>query len=411
MRILIIGQYFWPENFRINDLVKSLIEKGIQVDVLTGKPNYPEGLIHSGYSFWGCQICQWGGASVYRVPLIPRGKKGAFRLAINYLSFVFFGILFGPWLLRSRRYDAIFVYALSPIFQAIPALLIGRLKKSPVIIWVQDLWPESLKATGYIKNPFLLKKIAWIVRLIYKRADLILVQSRAFIPYINTLEPNKSTIYYPNSVDNLFLMTAPSGTPTEIPQLDQVFSIVFAGNIGTAQAVNVIVEAANLLRDNSAICFVVIGQGSRREWMQQQVEILGLKNLHLPGRFAMEAMPGIMQKAGALLVSLTDEPIFAATVPNKVQAYMASGRPIIASLNGEGARLVTEAGAGLTCAAGDAKALAAAALKLFHMTTAERAILGANGRRYFEREFDHNMLTNQLISHFKRASHFYRENL
>ena len=109
MRILIIGQYFWPENFRINDLVKSLIEKGIQVDVLTGKPNYPEGLIHSGYSFWGCQICQWGGASVYSVPLIPRGKKGAFRLAINYISLDFFGISFGPWLFWLRRYDATFV--------------------------------------------------------------------------------------------------------------------------------------------------------------------------------------------------------------------------------------------------------------------------------------------------------------
>lgn len=409
MRILIVSQYFWPEGFRINDLVKTLIEKGIEVDVLTGKPNYPEGRLYSGYRTWGWQTEEWCGATVFRVPLIPRGAKSAIRLALNYLSFIFFGLLSAPWLLRGKRYDAIFVYGVSPIFQAIPAIFLRWLKRSPVIIWVQDLWPESLEATGYVRNPRVLAQVARLVKLIYRCADLLLVQSRAFLPIVAAMAPGKQILYYPNSVDQGFSSPSLADLP-DIPALDQGFPIVFAGNIGMGQAVEVIVEAAFLLKNYPDIRFVIIGQGSRRDWMLEQVALLGLTNLHLPGRYPVDTMPGLMRKAGALLVSLSDETIFAATVPNKVQAYMASGRPILASLNGEGARLVAEADAGLATPAGDAKALAAAVLQLFNMTAAERERLGGNGQRYFKANFDHDMLTDQLIAHVRSASVSYKEN-
>ncbi|MEI6300022.1 MAG: glycosyltransferase family 4 protein [Betaproteobacteria bacterium] len=403
MRVLIVSQYFWPEGFRINDLVKTLAEKGVEIDVLTGKPNYPEGSIYPGYRALGCQIEHWSGATLYRVPLMPRGGKSEARLTLNYLSFVISALFFGPWLLRRQRYDAIFVYGLSPILQAIPALFLGWLKRSPVIIWVQDLWPESLEATGYVRNRHLLAQVAKVVSFIYRHTDLLLVQSRAFIPFVAALAPGKSILYYPNSVDVSFSLSEIVALP-EIPGLDQGFSIVFAGNIGAGQAVEVIVEAAALLQGYEAIRFVVVGQGSRWEWMREQVALRGLTNVYLPGRYPVAAMPGLMQKAGALLVSLADQPIFAATVPNKVQAYMASGRPILASLNGEGARLVVEADAGLATPAGNAKALAEAVLKLFQMTPAERERLGANGRRYFKAHFDHDMLTDQLIGHFRAVT-------
>lgn len=408
MKLLVVSQYFWPESFRINDLVKTLTEKGVEVDVLTGKPNYPEGRIYPGYRALGCQKEQWCGANLYRIPLVPRGAKSTPRLVMNYFSFMVSGLLFGPWLLRKRRYDAIFVYGVSPILQAIPALFLSWFKRSPVIIWVQDLWPESLAATGYVRNQWVLALVARIVRFIYRRADLLLVQSRAFVPFVASLAPGKAILYYPNSVDQAFCVPSAVALPV-IPALDQGFPVVFAGNIGVGQAVEVIVEAASLLKDYTDIRFVVIGQGSRRDWMREQVELLGLTNLHLPGRYPVSTMPGLMQKAGALLVSLTDEPIFAATVPNKVQAYMASGRPILASLNGEGARLVKEADAGLATPAGDAKALAAAVLQLFQMTPAERDKLGANGRRYFKDHFDHDMLTEQLIEHVRAVSESHRE--
>jgi glycosyltransferase involved in cell wall biosynthesis len=406
LRILIVSQYFWPESFRINEVVRSLVEKGVEVDVLTGKPNYPEGAVFNGYRAWGCQVELWAGATVYRVPLFPRGASSAWRLGLNYLSFVASGLMFGPWLLRKRQYDLVFVYGLSPILLAIPAIFLAWIKRCKLIVWVQDLWPESLSATGYVRNARVLRAVEWVVRWIYRHTDLLLVQSRAFEAPVAALAPGKLIAYYPNSVDTTFA-EPPSLDVTlpEVPALDEGFAVVFAGNVGAGQAVEVMVEAAALLKDVPQIRFVVFGQGSRWDWMREQVKARGLSNLHLPGRFPVNTMPGLMQKAGALLVVLADEPIFAITVPNKVQAYMAAGRPILACLNGEGARLVAEeAQAGLSVPAQDAKALAAAILQLYQMPSEDRARLGSNGRRYFKAHFDHDKLVDKLIAHFRATS-------
>jgi len=405
MRVLVVSQYFSPEVFRINEVVQSLVVKGAAVDVLTGNPNYPEGKIFAGYSAWGGKTEQVLGAAVYRVPIFPRGERGALRLALNYLSFVISGLLFGPWLLRTRRYDVVFVYGVSPIFLAIPAVFLAWLKGRKLVVWVQDLWPESLAATGYVRNPRVLRAVEWVVRWIYRHTDLLLVQSRAFEASVAALSPAKPIVYYPNSVDATFAEPpSPDVALPDVPALDEGFAVVFAGNVGVGQAVEVIVEVAVLLKDVPAIRFVVFGQGSRWDWMREQAQVRGLTNLHLPGRFPINTMPGLMQKAGALLVTLADEPIFAMTVPNKVQAYMAAGRPILACLNGEGARLVAEAQAGLSVPAQDAKALAAAVLQLYRMPAEERAQLGANGRRYFKAHFDHDKLVDELMAHLHATS-------
>jgi glycosyltransferase involved in cell wall biosynthesis len=406
VRVLIVSQYFWPEGFRINEVVRSLVEKGVEVDVLTGKPNYPEGDIFNGYRAWGCQVESWAGATVYRVPLFPRGARSAWRLALNYLSFIVTGLMFGPWLLRKRRYDVVFVYGLSPILLAIPAIFLAWIKRRKLIVWVQDLWPESLSATGYVRNARVLRAVEWVVRWIYRHTDLLLVQSRAFEAPVAALAPGKPIAYYPNSVDATFAEPpSPDVALPDVPAMDEGFAVVFAGNVGAGQAVEVMVEAAALLKDVPQIRFVVFGQGSRWDWMREQVQSRGLTNLHLPGRFPVNTMPGLMQKAGALLVTLADEPIFAMTVPNKVQAYMAAGLPILACLNGEGARLVAEdAQAGLSVPAQDAKALAAAVLRLYQMPAEDRAKLGANGRRYFKAHFDHDKLVDELMAHLRAMS-------
>lgn len=396
MRVLIVSQYFWPENFRINALVESLVEKGIQVEVLTGKPNYPEGVIANGYKACGTKTEVWEGALIHRVPLIPRGRNSPARLILNYFSFIIFGTLSGISLLRRNRFDAVFVYCPSPILSAIPALLIGWLKKSPVIIWVQDLWPESLSATGYVKNGFVLGAVRQVVKLIYKHAKLILVQSHAFIEPVKILAPFTPIQYYPNSVDESFALPA-NTPPPSVAGLEQGFSVMFAGNIGAAQAVDVIVGAANILKEYKDIHFVVLGDGSSRNDMLKAVHDLGLNNLHLPGRFPVETMPSFMQKASALLVTLADRPIFAATVPNKVQAYLASGKPIIACLNGEGAKIVTAASAGIATPAEDASALSKAILELYNLTPEERSQMGNNGLRYYHEHFEHEKLVHQLI--------------
>lgn len=395
MRVLIISQYFWPENFSVNSVVQTLGDKGVEVEVLTGKPNYPQGEIYTGYRSWGCQRETWHHIEINRIPLFARGK-GGWHLALNYLSFVVAGLIFAPWVLRRKKYDVVFIYAPSPIFQAIPAILLGWLKNCPVVLWVQDLWPESPAATGHIKNRWVLKLVELVVRFIYSHTDLLLVQSRAFEIPVKNLSSDTPVVYHPNSVDASF-SSQPTSEISVVAGLGRGFSVMFAGNIGTAQAVSVIVDAASLLKGYSDINFVVLGDGSSRPWMQAEIERLGLKNLHLPGKFPVESMPGLMRQASALLVTLTNKPIFAATVPNKIQAYMAAGRPIIACLNGEGARLVIEAGAGLAAPAEDSNALAEAILRLYGQTAGELEIMGNNGRKYYEQHFDHDRLTDQLI--------------
>ncbi|MGO0790244.1 glycosyltransferase family 4 protein [Herbaspirillum seropedicae] len=402
MRVLIVTQYFWPEGFYLNDVVASMVSNGIEVDVLTGKPNYPEGKVFNGYTAWGCQQESWRGINILRVPLYPRGQKSAWRLAANYLSFVLSGSIFGLWLLRKRQYDVVFGYGVSPILQTIPAILLAKVKGCKVVSWVQDLWPDSLKATGYVRNQLALDAVKSLVSWIYRHTDLLLLQSQAFVAPVKQLAPTTPVAYQPNSVDAIFTQPPSEAVALpEIPALDTGFPVVFAGNVGAAQAVEVIVEAATRLADHPEIRFVVIGQGSRWEWMNEQVKARGLCNLHLPGRFPVNTMPGLLKKAGAVLVTLTDEPIFAQTIPNKIQAYMAVGRPILASLNGEGARVVAEAEAGLAVPAGDPDRLVDAVLEVFNMSSEQRAAMGASGRRYFMQHFEHEQLVKRMLHHFE----------
>ena len=399
MKILIVTQYYWPESFRINDVAKTLFEKGVEVEVLTGKPNYPKGDKFAGYGSWGCQREDYQGIRINRIPMLARGRR-AWQLAANYLSFAISGIVFAPWMLRKKKFDVIFVYAPSPILQAIPAIFLGWLKGCPVVLWVQDLWPESLSATGFVKNKVALKLVERVVRFIYRHTDLLLVQSRAFEEPVRVLASGTPIAYYPNSVDEVFAVPA-KVAPQSVAGLGAGFSIMFAGNIGTAQAVEVMVEAASLLKEFSDIHFVVLGEGSRWEWMKQEVQRRGLSNVHLPGSFPVETMPGFMQKASVLLVTLANQEIFKATIPSKVQAYLAAGRPILACLNGEGANLVTEAGAGLAVPAEDAQALAEAVLRLYRMHKQELDAMGERGRLYYARHFSHDKLVDQLIEHLQ----------
>jgi len=405
MNILIVSQYFWPENFRITDIAKTLREKGHLVEVMTGKPNYPRGVIYDGYKSLGCVSEIHNEIPIHRIPMLARGL-GGLRLALNYASFVISSILFSPWMLRGKKFDVIFAFGNSPILQAIPAIFLGWIKQAPVVLWVQDLWPESLHATGYIKNKLALKLVSYIVRFIYRHVDLLLVQSEAFIDLVEPVASNTPVKYYPNSVDESFTLRTEGRDAklTELTELTDGFSVVFAGNIGSAQAVEVIMEAATLLKEYSDIQFVIIGDGSRRDWMLKEVNNRSLSNFHLPGRFPIETMPSFMQQASVLLVTLADHKIFTVTVPSKVQAYMAAGRPILACLNGEGARLVVKSKSGLAVPAENAKALAEAVLELYEMPMVEREKLGKNGFCYYEENFNHDKLVIDLISHFESVS-------
>lgn len=403
MRILVLSQYFWPETFIINDVVRILSEQGHKVTVATGKPNYPDGKVFDGYRAWGTQRERYlNQVDVVRVPLWPRGEGGAKNLILNYLSFVLAGLVCLPWMLRKREFDAILVFAPSPVTQVIPAILLRWLKTAKLALWVQDLWPQSLSATGFVKNPLLLKVVGWMVKGIYRYCDTLLVQSRAFIEPVARYADRQKIIYYPNSMDVRAL-----GAVVSIPQelrelLDEHFCVVFAGNLGTAQALDILVQAAVQLRDDPQIRLVLVGSGSRLEWLKAQRHAHGLDNLVLAGRFPMEAMPQIFERSAVLLVSLNDEEAFAQTVPSKIQAYLAAGRPIIASLNGEGARVVCDANAGFASPAEQVLPLVENIRRMKALGQAERDAMGRSGRVYFEANFKMDVQVAHLIQLLQR---------
>ena len=394
MRVLVVTQYYWPETFRITEVVQALRDEGCEVLVLTGQPNYPEGVTFKGYSWWSMETEQHEGVTILRVPLIPRGDGRARRLILNYLSFILAASVCGPWLLRGRSIDRVFVFGMSPILQAIPAIWIAYLKKSSLITWVQDLWPESLSAAGFVHNPKLLNAVSNVVRWIYRKNDLLLVQSQAFIEPIQKMAGTTPVRYHPNPGDFAFSNTV-GAQNCPIP-FDPGFNVVFAGNLGTVQALETILAAAEILRDEKEIALVLVGNGSRGEWLKAEIARRNLENVQLPGRFPLSSMPSIMSRASALLVSLVKSPIMSQTVPSKVQAYLAAGRPVIASLDGEGARVILEAGAGVASHAEDACGLADAIRTLRFTPQAELERMGQNARGYYESNFEPRFLARKL---------------
>lgn len=403
MKVLIFSQYFWPETFGINALARKLRDRGVEVTVMTGKPNYPEGKVFAGHSAWGTARELYDGMEVLRLPLFPRGKQSSLRLLLNYLSFIVAGAVIGPWMLRHRSFDAVFVYAPSPLLQALPAIWLARLKRAPMALWVQDLWPESLSATGFIKNQRVLGLVAHVVRFIYRHTDRVLVPSEAFRAPILALTRGAADIhYYPNAWVEEPVSDTPVDVEALVNHIASGFSVVFAGNLGAAQSLDTILDAAERLQDSgSQARFFLIGSGSLSSWLNDEIQRRSLRNVVLPGRFPPAAMPRLYEAASALLVSLRNEPIFAYTIPSKVQGYLAAGRPVIASLNGEGARVVTEAGAGVACAAGDAQALAEAVQVLAGMDNLSRTEMGENARRYALAHFSLDRLTNDLVGQFE----------
>lgn len=394
MKLLIVTQYYWPEFFLINRLSQKLYESGHQVTVITGKPNYPEGVIYHGYKAMGVQREDYEGVEVIRIPLMPR-RKGAFGLILNYVSFVLSGMWYMPRLLKGRQFDAILVYAPSPITTTIPAIFMKRKLGAHLALWVQDLWPQSLSATGYVKNKLLLKLVVGMVKWIYKHVDTLLAQSQSFIRLIEVYANKDKLFYYPNSIEKQ-VKKSEIVPDFDVSCFDIGFSVVFAGNVGKAQSIPTLVKSAALFLD-SECQLILVGDGSMLEWAKDEVLCLGLTNVHFVGRVDNRFMSWIYDHSDVLLVSLIDENIFSYTIPAKLQACLAAAKPIIASINGEAAEVIQASGAGLTCNSEDAEALAQCVSDVYAMSCDERLRMGEAGYTYFLEHFEMSRQAQHLI--------------
>lgn len=396
MKVLVISQYFWPENFRINDLVCELVKRGHCVTVLTGYPNYPDGQIFSEFKKNPSQFLEFNGTSVIRVPLIPRGTN-RISLVLNYFSFMLSAAILGIWKLKNKKFDVIFVFQPSPITVGVPAVIFKFFKKIPIVFWVLDLWPETLEALGIIKSKALLSMIGRFVRIVYNRCDLVLGQSKTALQCIAKYCQNQDKIrFFPNWAEKIFeKKTIQSIENTLFDR--SAFNIMYAGNIGGAQDFQAILYAAEHLKQNESIRWIILGEGRAFQWLQKEVKRLGLEKCFLLlGRFPLERMPDFFEHADALLVTLKRGAAFAMTIPGKIQSYLMAAVPVLGMLDGEGASVIEEAKAGLVCRAGDSLGLADIILKMRALPKSERIRLGQNGCAYAKREFSCDNLIKKL---------------
>ena len=390
MKILVITQYFWPEEFRINDICKGLKESGHEVEVLTGLPNYPTGKIFNGYSYFKRGAKDYEGIKIRRVGMIPRGKNNSIMLALNYLSFmVSASIRAVP--LMFNKYDRVFVFQVSPLTTAIPAIILSKAKKIPSYIYVQDLWPETFYSIVNISNEKMRKVMKKVCNKIYDAFDKLLIASQGYEEILVKEGIDKSKLeYFPQWAEDFYSNNA-------VIKESEEFVVTFAGNIGKAQSVDTIIEAANLAKNNKEIKWQILGDGSEFENIKLLVEKYNLNNtVKLLGRKPANDMPKYFSQSDALIVTLKNEDILRVTLPAKVQSYMASGKPILAAISGEGNRTIKDSKCGLAGEAEDYVKLYENVIKLFNMSKEERSILGKNGKEYFNNNFTRERLLNQL---------------
>ena len=395
MRVLLVTQFFHPENFKSNDVAFELAGRGYDVTVLTGIPNYPKGRFYKSYGLFCRRREVVEGVKIIRSAVVPRGKGGALMLALNYLSWAFCGSVLVFWMSLFRRYDAVIVHQTSPVTQGFPALVVKCMWGTPIYFWVLDLWPESLQAAGGVNNRFVLAVFGRIAALMYHCSEKILISSKGFAGSICSKGPfDSKLVYFPNWAEDV-------GEDLSVAaalELPAGFRVMFAGNIGEAQDMPAVMKAAEYLRGQGVV-FVIVGEGRRLEWVREYVRQQALEDVvYLAGAHPSSEMPACFSQADVLFLSLRDEYIFSLTAPAKLQSYMAAGKPIIAMANGESADLVAEAECGLSCPSGDYEAFAECVLRMKAMQESARELLGENGRRFFMKKFRKDCCIDHLCA-------------
>lgn len=402
MKICIFTNHFYPEDFKVNDIAFELSKLGHEITVLTAIPDYPKGKFYDGYSLFKRRREMVNGVKVIHLPIFPRGKGGAIRLILNYVSYFICLSIFTFFHGFRNKYDRIFVHLTSPFFIGVCAKKMSKRQKIPLLFWVLDLWPESLISAGGISNPLIIKPQIRMVQKVYDQCSKILISSKGFEKSICEKGDYKDKlVYFPNWAEDVKGKCPDNFDINKIKPFaskkENDFILLFAGNIGEAQNLDAILEAAKLLKEQKSVKFVFVGDGRRKEVLEQFAKDNDLlETVFFLGRYPITTMPVFMNAADVLMFSLKDELCFNLTVPAKVQFYMSQGKPILAMINGDGADLVKEANCGLSVAAGDYNSFADAIRNLYKMEKVELRALGENGYRYYESNFTKPQRINQL---------------
>ncbi|THE11350.1 glycosyltransferase WbuB [Bacillus timonensis] len=393
MKILVIDQHFYPEQFRVNDICFELAKEGHDVTVLTGLPNYPSGVVEPEYRWFKKRYEIINGVKVHRSWILER-RSGTLRLALNYISFVITGSIKALFL--KKDFDVVLVYQTSPVTMAIPGIVVKKLTKTPLIIYCHDLWPESIASAGISPDSKIYSILLPVSKWIYKSANGIFTSSKLFEKYFN----NKLGIYenithLPVYAEALFENIKPKSID------DGNTNLVFAGNIGEMQSVETILLAANELKNEDQIKFHIVGDGSSREKCQKLAEDLGLSNVIFHGQYPLTEMPRFYEMADAFLITLKENKVISYTLPNKVQSYMAAGKPILGAIDGETQLVINESDCGLCASAEDYKTFATL-IKQFTNEKEKHETYGRNARKYYDQHFS-------KVNYMKRLNHLFKK--
>jgi len=404
--ILVVSQYFFPENFRINDIASEWVKRGYKVTVLTGIPNYPQGEYFKGYSKSEKRTETWNGIQIIRLPIEPR-KTGSRALIRNYLSFVSAG---RKWIRKNEVVaDIVFTFEVSPMTQALVSVWYAKKYKIPHVLYVTDLWPENVEIITGIHNKLFIGSIQKMVDYIYFRSNRILTCSRSFIkPIQNRNVPNDRIEFWPQYAED-FYRPVDRVSSTEIPD-DGVFNLVFAGNIGFAQGLGLLPKAAEKLRnDHLLVRFNIIGDGRYMPELKKEISNRNVSDyFNFIERKPADKIPPYLAAADALLITLSRSEVFSITIPAKTQSCLACGRPIIVSADGEVQEIIREANAGLVNGAEDLEGFVENIKRMNLMPESERDKLGKNALAYSKQHFNKDLLLSRLDYIFNKENQYVR---
>lgn len=391
--ILVVSQYFYPEQFRINDICTEWARRGYKVTVLTGIPNYPQGEYFEGYDLVHKRTEEWNGIRIIRIPLIARGHSSIGMVA-NYFSFVLSGYI---WKCLTRlRADYVFTFEVSPMTQALVGVWYAKKNRIPHYLYVQDLWPENVETVTGIHSPLVVKPIGKMVEYIYKNCSQIFATSPSFVKEIcKRGVPDKKVHYWPQYAEEFYRPMEKRAVPEILD--DGSFKIIFTGNIGTAQGLEILPRTAELLKDEN-VRFVMVGDGRYLETFTEEVKKRKVQDkfIMIP-RQPAERIPELLAVCDVAFLSFQDEELWTMTIPAKLQSYLACGMPVIAAAKGETERIIEEAECGRCCEIGNPEALAVAVRKTMGK---DLSVMKKNSRRYFEQNFDKAMLMEQIAGYF-----------